>query len=353
MGRSREFAELATAYDSGSSLAFRNRLINGAMTISQRNGTTATAWANAYDLDRWSTSQVSDAVGTVQQINSGGPAGFPSFRRIAVTTADASLSSTQYQWAAVQNIEGYNVADLAWGTADAKSITIQLAVRSTKAGTFSVGIGVGSPAQYIFQNVTISAANTWETKSVTFLGNTTTAPVSTTNGNGISLYIVTAAGTAYQGTANAWTTSVHLASSSNSNFLDTVGTTFDITGVQLEVGSAATPFERRDYGRELQLCQRYFTNSWAGSGKWYTSTNCTIYGRFPVTMRIAPTVTVAASPGNIEETGNANRAVTGVLSVGLTADGGAVNFITAAATNGAFAGLALSANAVANFNAEL
>jgi hypothetical protein len=251
-----------------------------------------------------------------------------------------------------QVIEGFNVADLGWGAAGAQSVTLSFWVRSSLPGTFGGALTNYTGTRSYPFTYTISAANTWEQKTITIAGDTS-GTWNKTNSGGLQLWFGLGVGSTSSGTAGAWAGANYQSATGAVSVVGTSGATFYITGVQLEAGSVASPFERRDYGRELMMAQRYFTTSWSGAGKWYTTTNCTIYGKLPVTMRASPTATVASSPGNIEETGTANRAVTGVAGSNLTVDGGAVVFTTATATSGALGGLGGSANSVVTLSAEL
>jgi hypothetical protein len=283
-----------------SGLPFRNRIINGDMRISQRNGTSsATPASNEYNLDRWQAN-VGGGQYTVQQ-NAGSvtpPAGFTNYFGVTSTGVNAASN-----FAIRQSIEGYNIADLAWGTASAKSVTLSFWVRSSLTGTFSGSIKNGAFDRSYVYTYTISAANTWQQVIVTVAGDTTGT---WTADNSIGMIVWFSMGTASgQGTAttNAWIAGDYRAATSTTNIMGTSGATFYITGVQLEAGSQVTAFERRPYGMELQLCQRYYQKSfnqstapangsndsafqWSSGGAYNAVTI-----QLKTTMRAAPTNT--------------------------------------------------------------
>lgn len=277
-------------------ISFKNRIINGAMQIDQRNSgaaVTINSGAANYTLDRWFASGIASAgVFTVIQSTSTPPTGFSNFLRTTVTTIDSSLAATDF-YGVSQRIEGFNIADLNWGTANAKTVTLSFWVRSSLTGTFTGALN-GTPAStasYVF-SYTISAANTWEQKSITVPG-PTIGTFSSTNGIGLGLWFMLALGSTYTGSANAWTASAIYGVSGATNVMATNGATFDITGVQLEVGTQATTFDNRAYGTELMLCQRYYESCdmpyiYMGSASFSD-----LYWNMPfkVTKRAAPTVT--------------------------------------------------------------
>jgi hypothetical protein len=283
---------------------FRNRIINGDMRIDQRNAGAAVTvnGAAAYTVDRWFGEDVTDGVFTVQQ-DSSAPTGFNFSAKITTTTADASLAAGQYA-VFTQRIEGFNTADLMWGTANAKTVTLSFWVRSSLTGTFG-GVLANSAENYSYPfTYSISAANTWEQKSVTVTGPTAGTWIGATNGKGIIVTFALGSGSTYVGTAGAWAAADYRGGATGqTSVIGTLNATWYITGAQLEVGSVATPFERRDYGRELIMCQRYYylhtsfaeTNYGViGIGYNYTASQMNTIVYFPVTMRIAPTLTATS-----------------------------------------------------------
>jgi hypothetical protein len=236
---------------------FRNRLINSDMRIDQRNAgasVTLTSGGN-FSVDRFQGFEDTDGAMTAQQ-DSSAPAGFINSVKLTTTTADGSLSASQYALFR-QMVEGTNVADLAWGTASAKTVTLSFWVRSSLTGTFGGALGNSAFNRSYPFTYSISVANTWEYKTVTIAGDTSGTWLTTT-GTGIRVNFGLGVGSDYNGTAGAWAGAGYLSATGATSVIGTLNATWYITGVQLEVGSVATPFERRPYGTEILLCQRYF-----------------------------------------------------------------------------------------------
>jgi hypothetical protein len=286
-------------------ISFKNRIINSNMVIDQRNaGASVTPTDTQYVLDRWSCRLSQASKYTVQQ-NAGSvtpPAGFTNY--LGVTSSSAySVTSGDY-FAIEQNIEGYNYSDFSWGTANAKAVTLSFWVRSSLTGTFGGGIRNGTGSQYTYPfSYTISAANTWEQKSITIAAPTSTWNSNTTNGLGVSVTFGLGVGSTYSGTAGAWTAAVNaLSSTGATSVVGTNGATWYITGVQLEVGTQATTFTTAggSYGAELALCQRYYyvhargNSQNIGAGSYYNSTTLIGFLQFQVSMRVAPTLVVSS-----------------------------------------------------------
>jgi len=267
----------------------RNRIINGDMRIDQRNaGASVTPTSLAYTVDRWAAAEQTDGSITVQRSTTA-PAGFANSLLVTVTSADASLGATQYA-VIDQPIEGTNVDDLAWGTASAKTVTLSFWVRSSVTGTFGGSIQNSAQDRSYPFSYTISSANAWEQKSITIAGDTSGTWLTTT-GTGLAVWFSLAAGSTYSGTSGAWGGALYFAPTSATNLLATNGATFYITGVQLEAGSVATPFERRSYGQELALCQRYYTTGRTQGWPRSTDNVSLASSFFKQTMRATPTVT--------------------------------------------------------------
>ena len=282
----------------------RNRIINGAMTIDQRNaGASVTINSDQYTVDRWKAFQTATGKYSVQQ-NAGSvtpPAGFTNYLG-ATSLSSYSVTSGDY-FLLNQPIEGYNVADLNFGTANAKAVTISFWVRSSLTGTFGAALLNSNFNRTYPFTYTISAANTWEQKSVTFAGDTT-GTWETGNGNGMQLRFVLGCGSSrLSSSINQWVAGGFDGPTGATSVVGTNGATFYITGVQLEKGSSATAFENRMYGQELALCQRYYyqaTKSDGISNRPITievsTTGSTYYPvailQSPVTMRATPTATV-------------------------------------------------------------
>ena len=244
-------------FNASSNFGFKNRIINGAMPVSQYYGSTDTAVTGTtqYMIDRWRSIEITDGAMSVQQSTTS-TAGFNNSMKFTVTTADASLSASQL-CGFNQFIEGYNTADLGWGTANASAVTLSFWVRSSLTGTFAGAFRNSAENRgYIF-TYTINSANTFEYKTITIAGDTSGTWL-TTNGTGIDLIFSLGTGTTYQGTAGSWQASNAFNTSGAVSVIGTLNATFYITGVQLEKGSTATSFDYRPYGTELDLCQRYF-----------------------------------------------------------------------------------------------
>jgi len=301
MSKARQLADLGNVYDDGA-LSNRNRIINGDMRIDQRNGGAAvTPTADGtYTLDRWKTSLTQSSKFSVQQQTSVAPDGFT--YALKVTSLSAYSVGAGDTFSIYQVLEGFNVADLSWGTATAKTVTLSFRVYSSLTGTFGGAIvapsfGFSYPFTY-----SVSSANTWTTVSVTIAG-PTSGTFGTTNGNGFSVFFGLGSGATYSGTAGAWASSSALTATGAVNVVGTSGATFYITGVQLEVGDTATPFEHRSYGQELALCQRYYIDLNTGNYYGLLPTSGDSYRHWvqvlPVTMRASPSVTGVGGNGVI------------------------------------------------------
>ena len=331
----------------------RNRIINGDMRINQRYGTTtttATAGVNTYTLDRWNLSNGTTAgTLTAASTTTSPPAGFTTYTRVTATVADASLGATENS-AFIQVIEGNNIADLDWGLSTAKTVTLSFWIRSSLTGTFG-GSFKNSAANrsYPFTYV-INAANTWEQKTVTIAGDTTGTWLTDT-GIGVQCVFDLGTGSTYRGTAGAWAAANYVGVTGAVSMISTTNATWDITGVQFEVGSVASPFERRSYGNELVLCQRYFykmlasgANQYVGSGLCQNATLVYAFISFPVTMRTEPAIgtdgtaahyAVLYAGGGIVCSAVPSIAAAGVwgnliafpVAAGLTAGQGAMGYI--------------------------
>jgi hypothetical protein len=360
---------LAGQFNSASTFGFKNRIINGAMVIDQRNAGASVTPANlAYTLDRWQAFQSVASKYSVQQ-NAGSvtpPAGFKNY--LGVTSLSAySVASNDY-FALNQSIEGFNVADFGWGTASASTITLSFWVRSSLTGTFGGALkNSASNRSYPF-TYTISSANTWEQKTVTIAGETSGTWL-TTNGVGVYVQLGLGAGSTWNGTAGSWSDNNYISATGATSVVGTNGATFYITGVQLEKGSTATSFDYRPYGTELALCQRYYytqicitggVTTQIGTAGQTTGANSAngITIPFPATMRIAPTAITTSTVGQFSLQPPGGGAYT-VTAISLTYSSQYQGSISVAVTGGAFsAGQATwmytsTANAFLGFTAEL
>jgi hypothetical protein len=267
------------------------------MRIDQRNAgasVTLTA-AGAYTVDRWQGFEDTDGSMTAQQ-SSVAPTGFTNSLLITTTSADASLGATQFSLLA-HKIEGFNIADLGWGTANAQPVTLSFWVRSSLTGTFGGSFGNGSFNRYYPFSYTINSANTWEQKSITIAGETNGTWL-TNNGLGVQVNFGLGVGSTYSGTAGSWSSSVLFSATGATSVVGTSGATFYITGVQLEKGSTATSFDYRPYGTELALCQRYYQiyQKPVGRGVMNGTTNLGRIGLpLQVQMRASPTMNISGT----------------------------------------------------------
>lgn len=274
----------------------RNRIINGDMRIDQRNaGAAVTPSTSAYTLDRfWFNFNQASKI-TIQQ-NAASvitPAEFTNY--LGATTASAYTPVSSDYFLLSQSIEGYNISDFGWGTASAQSVTISFWVRSSLTGTFSLSLKGGVGRNYL-TTYSVSAANTWEKKVITIPGDTS-GTWNTTNGSGLLLVWNLGTGPNRENSnINVWnnTDGSIYGVTGNVEPVTTLGATFYLTGVQLEAGTVATPFERRSYGQELALCQRYFIkqtrNTWASLTNTSPSNAYRLSVDFPTTMRANPTI---------------------------------------------------------------
>ena len=255
--------------------------------------------SGTYTLDRWRANISVSSKFSVQQ-STVAPANYTN--SILITSLAATTVSASDQYFIGTRLEGYDIAHLNFGSADAQTITLSFWVRSSLTGTFGAGI-FNSAANRCFPiSYTISSANTWEQKTVTIAGDTSGTWL-TDNGVGLQLIFSLGIGSTFQGTAGAWTSSTHLTASSTVNLIETNGATLYITGVQLEVGTVATPFEHRSYGEELALCQRYFQRVGSTSGDTMppiyatrNTTNQALLGYTAVQcFRATPSITMSGS----------------------------------------------------------
>lgn len=337
---------------SGAWNGFRNRIINGAMVIDQRYAGSATANSiSGYTLDRWSVAQSTTGKLIVQQ-NAGSvtpPAGFSKY--LGVTSQSAfSVGAGDYYWLH-QTIEGYNIADLAWGTASGVPVTLSFWVRSSLTGSFGGSFRNSNGGQQITFSYTINVANTWEYKTVLIPAPSNGSTWTSDNTHGVQITWGLGTGSTYgSGTAGTWSSNTSYVPTGSVSIVGTNGATWYITGVQLERGSTASSFEYRPFTTELQLCQRYFQKSYdilvdklgttttAGEVRWVSS--ATGAGEaaptvmLPVVMRTTPTVTFysannGASGFVYNYSAATNTAMTGVNVMGSRGWSGGTTGFTA------------------------
>ena len=305
---------------------FKNRIINGAMVIDQRNAgasvTPTTGGSDKYCVDRFAGYIGSGSgVFTLQQ-SSTAPTGFTNSLKITVTTADSSLASTDNYQPILQYIEGYNVADLGWGASGATTITVSFWARASSTGTYPICLRNNSVNRSYVTTFTINAADTWEYKTVTIVGDTSGTWEKTTS-IGVGITIANVAGTDKQiASLNTWTAGNYTSHSSCTNWLATNGATFYITGVQLEKGSTATSFDYRPYGTELALCQRYYETGQVirYAGAVNLNQGSEISQTFLVSKRAAPTISFAST--------SFSSSITAIGSSNITTNGFVATFNT-------------------------
>ena len=294
-------AELAALIGSQSALSNRNLIINGAMQVWQRGtGSTAVGSTNTYHADRWLAREDSDGSLTTEQ-STDAPANFKYSNKVTVTSADTSIGAAQKCYFS-QRVEGTVFDSLGFGTSAAKTTTLSFYVKSSLTGTFSGSLTNDNNNRSYPYEYTISSANTWERKSVTFPGDTT-GTWDTGSSDWLELYWDLGIGSNFEGSAGAWVAAQDFGTSGSTKLIGTNGATWLISGVQWEQGETATPFEHRSFGDELASCQRYYyqmAKVSAGAevviaGATSGGTNFSAY--MPLVMRSAPTITWPTSSG--------------------------------------------------------
>ena len=296
MSKASELANLIGNINAGGGGANKNVVINGAMNVNQR-GTVTGVGNNAYTLDRFAFTYSQDGAFTVTQ-DSSSPDGFANSLKLDVTTADSSLSASQYL-IMEHKIEGQNLQTLAFGTSDAKNIALSFYVKSNKTGTYGVSIIQSDNSSKIANlTYTINSADTWEQKSLTFTGDTS-GVINDDNGIGLKLGFTLAVGSTWTSgdTSASFRTFVNgnYGAGQTVNILDSTSNEWLITGVQLEVGQNPTEFEHEPIERTLSKCHRYYYKTStvthfnvgrldSGAGVGYS------WRAHPVTMRTAPTM---------------------------------------------------------------
>ena len=274
----------------------RNRIINGNMVIDQRNaGASVTLNATTqYPVDRFSAYEGTSGATVTAQQSTTAPTGFTNSIIFTVSTgATPAAGDINGFW---QSIEGFNIADLGWGTASAQSITLSFWVRSSVTGTYSFSLNNSAVNRFYVATYSVNVANTWEYKTVTIAGDTSGTWL-TNNSVGIQIIWDIGYGTNFNGTAGSWGSSTIRRTSGSVQLIATTGATFYITGVQLEVGSVATPYEQQIYSDQLAQCQRYFQfGGYNFNGSALNGSTTSIEGSVPLNppMRSAPAVSLTS-----------------------------------------------------------
>jgi len=286
-------------------LGNRNLIINGAMAVDQRHDGSSFTVSNGnavtgFVADRFRVNETSGAAITGQKV-ADAPVGFTHSSKLTITTADASLGSTEFH-RVIQPIEGKDISHLNWGTSNAKTLTLTFHVKSSLAGQYYISVFNNAADRTLLKGYTISSANTWEKKTITIIGDQTGTWL-TTNGVGIHLMWSLGTGSTYQSnTLDAYQAGFFMAKSDQVNLAATNGSTWQLTGVQLEVGEVATPFNNEDIATTLAKCQRYYFQYGPSGGAVFRHFNpaytnnsyCSAVQSFPVEMRAVPTVAYSA-----------------------------------------------------------
>ena len=305
----------------------KNRIINGAMEIDQRNAgasVSTSSGSGVWTVDRWIAQYNNTSKFTIQQ-SSTAPEGFT--KSVLITSSAATSVGSGDYYLFSQRIEGFNTSDLGFGTANAKTITVSFWVRSSLTGTFGCSLTNDAQARSYPFTYTISSADTWEKKTVTIAGDTT-GTWATNNACSFKLWFGLGVGSSLSGTAGSWAGTQYLGATGATSVVGTSGATFYITGVQLEVGSVSTEFERRPYGTELALCQRYYQTISAamGVGNYYSSAQIQAVIPHLCTMRSAPSIGYTGALNFTDSQSNFTQSSGNVSSTQAATEGSMVVF---------------------------
>jgi len=292
---------VSIAQSGSNNVTMRNRLINGGMVIDQRNSGASVNLSSStvFLVDRWAA-RLGTSTGSTGIRSTTAPAGFINSTLLTIGTGASPSAGTGTNYYN-QIIEGFNCADLGWGTANAQPVTLSFWVRSSLTGSFGVCVANNDINPSYPTSYTINAANTWEYKTITVPG-PTSGTFATDNTGSLRIIFDWGNGSDYKGTANTWANADYRGGATGTtNICATSGATWYITGVQLEEGTAASPFENRLYGTELALCQRYcYVSIGANSlvaGAAQASDNVYMKYVLPVPMRATPSISFTASVG--------------------------------------------------------
>ena len=322
MSKARELANLGNAYSDGA-LSNRNVIANGAMVVSQRGASFTSVGNGDYTLDRFRVYSSGGGVFNVDQA-SDGPDDFTKSLKVTVATNDASIGSSDY-YLLNTRLEGYNTAQFNFGSSTAKTLTLSFYVKSSLTGTFGGSFTNSSEVKAYVFTYTINSANTWERKTVTISG-ATDGTWSTDNTNSVRIYWDLGCGSGSLSGSTGWSAASSYGFSGSVQLVGTSSATWQITGVQLEVGDTATPFEHRSYGDELARCQRYYEVIDILDG--YASDPTIVYGRgfFAVRKRVAPSLVITGSSIYAETpyVHGASVASTSIVAHGLEESGAGI-----------------------------
>ena len=341
----------------------RNLIINGAMQVAQRGTTGTSTGYDSVDRFSWNPSAVDQLGGqSVQSTNA--PDGFSNSFGVEVTTAETAIEDTELL-RVIHKIEAKNCQGLAYGSSSAKSTTLSFWVKSSVTGAFAVNMYQEDSNRIIGATYTINSANTWEYKTITFAGDTT-GVINNDNGQGLSIQWGLLVGPGRKGTDNSsWGTfsiTKHF-NGHTAEFGTSTSHNWYITGVQLEVGTVATPFEHRSYGEELALCQRYFwyqgylnsvpqrfANQLFSN---YNSTEAYTSITFPVQMRSTPTATASAIGGFSYYSANGSRTISSLNFQNADQSRIQIRMIGSGFTEGYVGHLDANSSSYITFDAEL
>jgi len=326
LARTTNLDEVNAAYSAGA-LSNRNLIINGAMQVAQRGTSVSSTFSN-YLVDRFTTSTTMTTYTYSQSTDA--PSGFSNSSKVEVTTAEVAAASDFMSF--VYNLEGQDLQRLAKGTASAESVTVSFWVKSNVTGTYILEFDDNDNSRNINKSYTVDVSGDWEYKTITFEGDTSGVFDNDNQLSGLLRWFWDAGTNFTTGTlATSWeaTNNVNRATGITGTFGDTIGNYFQITGVQLEVGDTATPFEHRSYGQELALCQRYYerhnataTGVRMAAGNANGANSLTTIFPFLTPKRATPTLSynniVARQGGSNTTISSAN--VIGKSDAGLTAD---------------------------------
>ena len=339
MSKARQLADLGNVFDDGA-LSNRNILINGKFEVNQYNDGSSTSFAaGAYFVadrfDYYTNAGAFAVYSATHEISSDAPDGFSKSLKITCTSGGTIPSTGEVVFR--QKIEGYNSSVLNYGSANGESATVSFWIKASVTGDYGLQFVYydGTNSQFYVSKYTVNSANTWEYKTVTIPPQTTNAFDNVTNGNGLTVYWDLGEGSTYSGTAGAgWGTTYLNGLSGGVKLMENTGATWQITGVQLEVGSTATPFEHRSYGEELSLCQRYFQDYTSANGKHLyingtaeSSSEVGIARLLPVVMRVDPTVLNAVTTsGSLGGVGSRKNMLRYFTASGHTSGGFSIRF---------------------------
>jgi hypothetical protein len=366
MTKAAELAKMGEVLTNGQIGGRRNIIINGAMQVAQR-GTSSTglgASSTYATIDRFNHAFGSTAGRLTSEQVADGPSGFANCLKLSCTTADTSITADE---AALieQKLEGQDLQQLKKGTSDAEKVTVSFYVKGNASATYTVELEDNDNSRFASQEFSVTTS--WTRVTKTFVADTT-GTLNDDNAVSLSLKFWLHGGSTYTGgthTSNTWHTTTNARLSDNqTSFFDSTDRTFFITGVQLEVGSQATPFEHRSFGEELGLCQRYFYQAVSGNaqafgmGAYYATGLITMVLDFPTTMRAAPSVAVGTGTGyyvgysngqgdSFDTWDNVQRANPNYVALDVTDDG-----VSGTAGNGVALATA-NASAFINVDAEL